>query len=106
MVVQKTAAAQSNFGNQFSRQRIKSAEDSHQTPRSEVKKMMRMLGMIMFIIMIDDVDDSGDGVLIVLVVALYCLEAIVMHSVIVMHRVLLKTDHCLIIDPAFVDRYN
>ena len=60
----------------------------------------------MFIIMRDDVDDSGDGVLIVLVVALYCLEAIVMHSVIVMHRVLLKTDHCLLIDPAFVDRYN
>ena len=51
MVVQKSAAAQSNFGNQFSRQRIKSAEDSHQTPRSEVTKMMRMLGMIMFIVM-------------------------------------------------------
>ena len=52
MVVQKSAAAQSNFGNQFSRQRIKSAEDSHQTPRSEVTKMMkRVLGMIMFIVM-------------------------------------------------------
>ena len=51
MVVQKSAAAQSNFGNQFSRQRIKSAEDSHQNLRPEVTKMMRMLGMIMFIIM-------------------------------------------------------
>ena len=54
----------------------------------------------------DNVDGSGDGVLIVLVAALYCLEAIVMHSVIVMHRALLKTNHCLLIDPAFVDRYN
>ena len=43
MVVQKSAAAQSNFGNQFSRQRIKSAEDSHQNLRPEITKMMRML---------------------------------------------------------------
>ena len=38
-----------------------------------------------------------------LVVALYCLEAIVMHSVIVMHRVLPKRDHCRPIDDAHED---